>query len=751
MTTSARGRHRKLRRNIARTIVAISLLSGMFTAFDQGINALPANAAAPTIVSGTRSLDTTGTKFSLVFNTTLGTTTALPSSFTLAGTAVTASPPSAAGGTSIASVVANGTSLDFTLTNPIPAATTPLTLTVAYTAPTSNAATTNNAIQDTSGVDAATFAAQTITVTGSSVPAYVSSTINAAGSQITLTFNEALNATTAAPSNFEVLIGSLSAPTTASVATTVSSVSVSGSTVLLNLETPVESGKAVTVSYTAPVNDPLTTNNAIQDSSGIDSASFTSTYAKTVTNTNLTVPRLTTLAVAANGITLTLTYSEALNATTAPASAFTVLNDSDPIGVATAVVSASTTVVLTVFRAIGQNKPVTVSYVAPTVNTATTNAAVQDSAGNDAISFSTTTVTNSSTQDQTAPAISTATLDANGTNLTLGFTDANNLFATAGGTAPASALSVLVNGTSVTVSSATVTASSKNIVLALGSIVDSNDVVTVSYTAPAVVAGTGNAAIQDLAGNDSDSFTGQAVTNNSSIPALISINVSTADGKTVVLTYNETLNATTAPASAFSVVSAGRTTVPTTAVASGSTVTLTLPTGAEGSGTVVVNYTAPAVNTATTNAAVQDSAGNDAVSLPSATSPVVPTNSSTVDTLPPTFVSGYVSANGTNLVLTLSESVMSSYSRSDPWVVQVNGTNLSTQTNMSVISGNVITIPLNTLISSEKVVGISYVKQNNTTDVSDLAGNKVANFGPTLITNNSTVDRIAPVRSQAID
>ena len=46
MTTTARGRHRKLRRNILHTVVAAALLAGTFTVVDQTItsNLSPANA-----------------------------------------------------------------------------------------------------------------------------------------------------------------------------------------------------------------------------------------------------------------------------------------------------------------------------------------------------------------------------------------------------------------------------------------------------------------------------------------------------------------------------------------------------------------------------------------------------------------------------------------------------------------------------------------------------------------------------------
>ena len=50
MTTTARGRHRKLRRNILHTVVATALLAGTFTVADQSINPTPVSAAAVVVV-----------------------------------------------------------------------------------------------------------------------------------------------------------------------------------------------------------------------------------------------------------------------------------------------------------------------------------------------------------------------------------------------------------------------------------------------------------------------------------------------------------------------------------------------------------------------------------------------------------------------------------------------------------------------------------------------------------------------------
>ena len=66
------------------------------------------------------------------------------------------------------------------------------------------------------------------------------------------------------------------------------------------------------------------------------------------------------------------------------------------------------TVELTLATSIGAGQAVTVGYKAPTASAATTNAAVQDAAGNDAVTLAATTaVTNISTADKTAPVVST--------------------------------------------------------------------------------------------------------------------------------------------------------------------------------------------------------------------------------------------------------------------------------------------------------------------------------------------------------
>ena len=105
-----------------------------------------------------------------------------------------------------------------------------------------------------------------------------------------------------------------------------------------------------------------------------------------------------------------------------------------------------------------------------------------------------------------------------------------------------------------------------------------------------------------------------------------------ANGTTLVLTFSESLHATTAAASAFRVTASAVLLTPTSAVVSGSTVVLTLSPALGPLAVITVAYVAPASNAATSNAAVQDLAGNDAASFSGRSA----TNNSTADIIAPT-------------------------------------------------------------------------------------------------------------------
>jgi uncharacterized repeat protein (TIGR02059 family) len=121
-------------------------------------------------------------------------------------------------------------------------------VTVAYAKP------STNPLQTTEGGQAASISAQRVTnmVAAPTVPVYVNSAIESTTpSTIELTYNLSLANIIPATSAFNVRVNS--------VARTASSVSVSGTKVLLTLSNPVVYGNIITVDYTKPSVNPLQT------------------------------------------------------------------------------------------------------------------------------------------------------------------------------------------------------------------------------------------------------------------------------------------------------------------------------------------------------------------------------------------------------------------------------------------------------------------------------------------------------------
>jgi uncharacterized repeat protein (TIGR02059 family) len=283
----------------------------------------------------------------------------------------------------------------------------------------------------------------------------------------------------------------------------VSSIStdVNAKTVTLILTNTVTNGQAVTVSYTDPTaGDDL---NAIQDAVGNDAASFTM---QTVMNNtpDFTPPVFATAAV--NGNVLTMTYTEAgfLNSTTAPTSAFAVMNGGVANTVTSVAVDVNTNVItLSLANPVLNGQAVTIAYTDPT--TGNDSAAIQDLTGNDAVSFMAQSVTNN-TLDNVAPVFASAVVNAG--VLTMTYTETgllNNV------TALGNAFSVISGDSANPVTAVTVDVNAKTVALTLSTPVISTQVVTVSYTDPT----TDNDAnaVQDVAGNDAITFAAQNVNN----------------------------------------------------------------------------------------------------------------------------------------------------------------------------------------------------------------------------------------------
>ncbi|MEY3366004.1 MAG: hypothetical protein RIS71_741, partial [Actinomycetota bacterium] len=124
----------------------------------------------------------------------------------------------------------------------------------------------------------------------------------------------------------------------------------------------------------------------------------------------------------------------------------------------------------------------------------------------------------------------------------------------------------------------------------------------------------------DTAGNSMTSTTvpsgvnnisgSQAIVIDTAVPTLSSASANAA-GNQITLTLSETLSATTAATGDFSVSVAGVPVTVSSVTVSGATVILALASNVASGSTIDVAYTAPASNRATSNAAIQDSTGND--------------------------------------------------------------------------------------------------------------------------------------------
>ncbi len=530
--------------------------------------------------------NTAGDQITLTYNEALSATMAATGAFAV----------SVAGSNrNVTGVSVSGSTVVLTLAS---AVTNGQTVTVGYTDPTAN--NDVNAVQDIAGNDAVTLAATTAVtnnVPDTTAPIRQSAATNSLGTQVILTYSEALSASTASPGDFLVKANGTDR--------TISSVSVSGNTVVLTLASPaLLYGESVAVGYA----DPTGNNdvNAVQDSVGNDAASFSLT---TVTNNVVDAIAPTFQSAATNQYgQIILSYDEALSATTAATTAFAVTVGGAPRTVSAAQVIGST-VLLTLATAVANGDTVTVSYTDPSANNDSN--AVQDSAGNDAVSLAAAAVTNN-VPDTTPPVFQSAATDNTG-KIVLTYNEA--LSSMASGT---SAFYVYLNGGAARNTVTNVAVSGNTVILTLTTPIVYGNTATVQY----VDSDGFNTvyATQDSVGNDAVTMGIPAnVVNNmpETVPPVFQSAATSSDGTQVILTYNEALSATMAGTGAFAVSVAGSNRNVTGVSVSGSTVVLTLGSAVTNGQTVTVGYTDPTANNDVN--AVQDIAGNDAITLAATT------------------------------------------------------------------------------------------------------------------------------------
>ena len=649
---------------------AAALLLGVLVTLDT----TPAQAQTPPTLS---SATVNGASLVLTYNEALDTTSTPATSaytVTVAGSQRT-----------VSSVTVSGSAVTLTLAS---AVTDGQAVTVSYTVP------GTNPVQDTAGDDAAALSNQTVTNNTPDTTAPTLTTASVIDTALMLIYNEALD-------TGSIPAASAYTVTVAGSQRTVSSVTVNGTAVTLTLASAVTDGQAVTVSYTVPGTNP------VQDTAGNVAAALSN---QTVTVVDGTAPTLTTAAV--NGVSLVLTYNEALDTTSTPDTNDYVVRVAGSQRTVSSVTVNGSAVTLTLASAVTDGQAVTVSY-------AVGFNPVQDAAGNDAAALSNQTVTNN-TPDTTAPTLTTAAV--NGASLVLTYNEALDTTSTP----DTNDYVVRVAGSQRTVSSVTVNGSA--VTLTLASAVTDGQAVTVSYTVP------GTNPVQDAAGNDAAALSNQTVTNNTPDTTAPTLTTAAVNGASLVLTYNEALDTTSTPDTNDYVVRvAGSQRTVSSVTVNGTAVTLTLASAVTDGQAVTVSYTVPGTNP------VQDAAGNDAAALSNQT-----VTNNTLDTTAPTLTTAAV--NGASLVLTYNEALdTTSTPDTTDYTVTVAG---SQRRVLSVtVSGSAVTLTLYSAVTDGQAVTVSYTVPG-TNPVQDAAGNDAAALADQTVTNN-TPDTTAPTLTTA--
>ncbi|MCW8176851.1 hypothetical protein D8B25_16185, partial [Verminephrobacter aporrectodeae subsp. tuberculatae] len=497
-------------------------------------------------------------------------------------------------------------------------------VTVAYTDPTGRNDT--DAIQDTLGQDAASFAAtdvvnNTPAAADTTPPEFSSATVN--GNQLVISYTEAntLDPAALARTSFTV-----SSDLSTDLTVTDAVVNATAKTVTLTLNHDVARVETVRVSYTKPASGAV-----VQDAAGNDAANFSNKAVTNNTPADTTAPQLITTSNAGpgkeylapyvndKGDELVLTFDDTSRLDAKPdhapaATDFTVFVAGATRAVSSVTVPENTKVMLlTLATPVTAGQSVTVAYQDSTPND---DRAIKDTTGNRLDSFPTTAVINKAS-DKAAPQLITTGAtrpSASGDQLVLRFSDANNLSEDLTRKPATGDFTVLVNGAANAVTAVAVNGADKTITLTLSTAVIAGQTATVAYqdSTPNDTSG-----IQDTKDNRLASFAATEVTTppDTTPPAF---NSAAVTGNQLVISYTEanTLDPAALPGNAgFTVSNATGTAIPvSSAVVNGAakTVTLTLNRAVTPAETVKVSYTKPA-----SGAVVQDAAGNDAADFSS--------------------------------------------------------------------------------------------------------------------------------------
>ena len=501
----------------------------------------------------------------------------------------------------------------------------------------------------------------------------------------------------------------------------VTQMKISGSKVTLSLASAVQQNQAVRVSY----QDVSASNDAdtLQDLAGNDVGNFSAQVVSNVT-ADTTAPTLKVATVQGNR--LIVRFSEALLQAVKPlASDFTVKVDGTSVAVSKAVFNDSLSLRLTLASAVSAEKTVSVSY------TPTSTSAVQDLAGNAAVSFSGASVVNLASV-AAAPGLRSVT--ANGNVLTLKF-DGTLRYTLS----DASAFLVTADSTPMTISSVSVVGTS--VLLYLADAVTREQLVEVSYTAPQQASDT--TTLRDWLGNRVGNLSAQVATNISGQDLTApTLQYALVNGNSLVLTFSEALNGQagfTPLPSAFAVGVSGSSVQVTQAVVSGSTVTLSLATAVDYGAAVSLSYTD--LSASNDVAVVQDLAGNDAASFSH-----INVLNNTPDSTAPTLLSATVTGN--QLALLFSETLNSNSGYLPALTnMTVNAAGVAVGIVSGSLNGSTATLTLSNAVNADDYVTFNYSAPNNASNTQtfqDLSGNALLSIANFNVSNLTGVDLTPP-------
>ena len=694
----------------------------------------------------------------------------------------------------ISSVTASGETIELLLASPVQVLQV-VKIAYAYDGPSDRETrelTTNPAIQDPAGNDAADLPTRTVRNDGGAPdiqgPIFQSAVTAELGKKIFMTYDEVLSSSKPPPkASFSVAVDS---GTAAVKEIAVSSLSVVDRTVVLTLVESIEESRSVTVAYRDPTSGP--DEYAIQDRSGNDADSV----AATVSNENDPPydggegkvddegPTFTGAEMAQNGTRILVSFNEVLNSTGPSASDFEVTVDAATTEVAeTRTVNGVTidqaTIELDLDSAILEGREVVVTYTAPADDDATTNAAIQDRLGHDADSFTQEVdngVGGGGADDSTPPVLQTAVTADKGRQIVLTY----NEILDSDDPPPTGAFTVTIDGDTAFEESRSVsrvTVSGTTVQLTLNSTVREGRHIALTYTDPS--AADDDDAIQDRAGNDAADLDEVVMNENAdgdggegaddTRAPLFKDAVVGSEGLRIVLIYDEILENVYIPENtAFEVTVDGE----TADLSSSSPITvenenLTLHFDSvdviRKLQDVTVTYTAPTSDDARDNAATQDRAGNDAVSL-ALTKDDVDNNSRIVETDPPTLESAVIKAPEEidGQTVTYDDEILLTFNEfldetkvpaagNFQYTVQGETRDIDSFT----VSGKTVTLQLPGAITVGQDVTVSYfdptASVNDVNAIQDRLGNDADTFTGEVVDNRSaTVDETAPVFQHAV-